>query len=197
MKLLSYWKLRKLKKGITICITPSFICNYNCSYCIVKNGGKQHPHDRNRKSAKEWIEYIESFPLRITEVIITGGEPTSYSGLIELVKILLDKKYFVTIYTNLSNPWEINKIPISKRLLIIATFHHEMNDIDDFKYSVSQLNHNLKIDEISYKLLQSSNLKRIWTIEDSKNIISCLRVGPDGKIFTNCFDLNENYLSIK
>jgi organic radical activating enzyme len=194
MNLFSYWKLRKLKRGISICIIPSFNCNYNCDYCILKNGKGKLPKNKNVKSPEEWLFYIKSFPVKIGEVIISGGEPTLYPGFTYLVNELLRHKYFVTIYTNLSNPGIFNGISQSRRFLIISTYHNHASYFE-FINALKIIKHEIKIDEIGeVKKIRISNLKKYWTEKESRNNISCLRVGTDGTIFTNCFDLNEYYI---
>ena len=195
MNLLSYWKLRHLKSGITICVTPSYRCNQNCSYCIVKNGGPKFPKDKCIKSAIEWLDYVDNFPEKVGEVIISGGEPTLYYDLIELVNGLLKRGLFVNVYSNLTNPTPFESIIKTRRFLITATYHKGQIEEYTFEQNALQIKHELKINEFISRKLKKSHLIRFWTNDEVKNIISCLRIGTDGTIFTNCFDQNQYYLT--
>jgi len=84
-------------------ISPSGQCNYACPYCIahaykgakmpginndlctVKGGHMIHP-----AVAADWIK--KHFDPKETLVSIAGGEPTIYTGFIELVKSLVEYK---------------------------------------------------------------------------------------------------------
>ena len=192
MNLFSYFKLLKFKRGITLQIEPTFRCNQNCPYCINKNGGTEFPKDINPMTKDEWINYIETFPLKIGEIIIGGGEPTLYFNLVNFVNYLLKKGYFVQLFTNLTHPEILNKINKSIRFRIIATYHEGQISVDTFLKNLSILNH--PVQSQSFSPLKVTRIINKWTDKEKKEIISCLRVAPDGAISTNCWDQHQKYL---
>lgn len=198
-KFVSYWKLLKLKNlfkpGITLGITLSYDCNLNCPYCTNKNGGNVFPKS-NEQYLTFWKDFISTFPIKVNEVIITGGEPLRIGYSIELIKWLLNKGYFVSLYSNLiTNPYELECIFSdlkNKRFKVISTYHHQSN-INVFMKSVEAIERigiEIEIHEIDYQEIYGSKVKPLEIIEKevSKNI---LRISPDGMIFTNCFDRNK------
>lgn len=81
------------RKGISLNITPSFLCNYNCSYCAVNYEGKK-PINCETAKAHEWIHYIEHYKEKVAEIDLSGGEPTLLSYFAFLCNSLLDRGYY-------------------------------------------------------------------------------------------------------
>ena len=191
--ILSYYKLRKFKRGITISIEPTFRCNQTCSYCINKNFGDKLPRDKDPMNYIQWLNYIDKFPLKIGEISIGGGEPTLYPRLSILINILLHKGFFVQLFTNLTHPEIINRIDKSIRFRVIATYHEGQIPKDTFLNNLKILKHPVQ----SQAFVDGIPVKRkinFWDLNERKNLISCLRISPDGTIFTNCYDLHKFYL---
>ena len=72
--------------------TLGSLCNYSCSYCVPWfNDGKNKFVDIN--NAKKFINIImDKHPNRIFNFILTGGEPTLWQELPELLKLIKQKK---------------------------------------------------------------------------------------------------------
>lgn len=90
---------------ISVVWMPTFRCNLVCSYCSARRlPFKSHGGKDRELQAAEWVEIFNSCPLPIKHVAITGGEPSIYSGL----KEVLDNTTFkFKIDTNLrTNPRE-------------------------------------------------------------------------------------------
>ena len=76
-------------------------CNSNCRYCYRglesrSNKGDQH-HDIDLSTL---ITFLDSQPSRYDVIKISGGEPSFYPFIDELVSYLKNKKYFVELYSN-------------------------------------------------------------------------------------------------
>jgi len=139
----------------------------------------------------EWLSYIESFPVKIREIYLSGGEPGLYNGIEELTNELIDRGYFVTIFTNLSYIINFTKLKKSPRLRFSATFHHHMHaDVFIKNYRKISSKYRINVDEIGKKLLPFSKVKTFCTPEDEMST-KMLRVAPDGTIFTNCWERNQ------
>jgi organic radical activating enzyme len=177
------------KSGIGINITPSFYCNYNCSYCAVDFNGCK-PINGRSKTAAQWLEYLNTFPEKIADVAICGGEPTCYYDFIPLAKGLLKAGYFVLIYSNLSKPEILEQLPVSNKLIIVATFHPaQVNSLKfDFAYRWISKLHKIYVDEIQTEHLPYSRVKPLVTDLDLTNK-KRLRVSPDFTLYINDTDL--------
>jgi len=148
----------------------SFLCNYNCPYCIIKRAG--YPECYPKGVEHSWEEWVKVFEKKSPSIInITGGEPFLYPNLIELVNNI-PKKHIVNITTNLSLPVKefINRV--SKRFQITASFHSYEADSDSFKNKVIQLKKagfNIHVTFVGYP-------EKIYLIPDLKRRFEALDV---------------------
>jgi organic radical activating enzyme len=196
-----YWTLKKLKTGISIGLAPTYRCNQNCWYCGNKMGGDVFPKCPEI-NWEQWRDNIINFPLKIKEVVLSGGEPCIYPEIEKLVNWLLDNGYFVQFYTNLARPGIITKFKRSKRLILFANFHHTFFGKDeiwdeesllewDSNYQSLKKAYQIKPEEINNALLPYTKVKR-WhseTHETNKHNV-LLRWNPAGELFVNCEDRN-------
>lgn len=192
-----YGICKRLKRGIKINLSPSWRCNLQCEYCILKTSGKKkYPQDHDEiKPIEYWKEWISTFPVKIREVAISGGEPTLIPYLIELVNWLLSEGYYVLILTNLTNWTNLCYIKPSRRLRIEATLH-ECYDKDLFleHYNIVSIWHRVDVIEIEKKELSFSKTVP-WSSEETSRRIdkNYLKAAPDGTIYRNCFERNEAF----
>jgi len=122
---------RKLfyKDKLQILLYPSFVCNYNCSYCYVKKGKLLEKFNKEY-TGKEWAGRLNKFePAAIS---VTGGETFLWS-LREFLENI-DKKHTVFVTSNLS--WDVLKniewLKRIKNIKLSFSFHPEMIDVDTF-----------------------------------------------------------------
>lgn len=194
-KILRYSILRKIIPGVKLSIVLSWKCSLKCSYCSQKLGGNKMPDDPELKTVGEWIDYIKNFPLKIKEIQLTGGEPSIYSGIVKLANGILKEGYLLTIYSNLTNTKLLNVNP-SRRLRIKSTYH-ESYDQGKFKKNLGILRkiHRVDIDEIYQEIIGNSNIKQWYTIDKiQKSTKGYLRIAPNGRIYTNCYDCAKEHL---
>lgn len=111
-----------------------YACNYKCSYCHAPKPG----HKDVRKAAyipiDRWIEiWRKNYDRYGTwEILISGGEPFTYPGFMELV-IALSKIHIISVCTNLE--WDVEHLVKHigpDRLRIETSFHPEFADIGVF-----------------------------------------------------------------
>jgi hypothetical protein len=122
-KIKLYGKTLMFRRGTNLNINLTYRCNLSCYYCIL-NIVKGSRVECKEVDLETWKEEIDKFPVKIREVYITGGEPTLIPYMPELVKWLLyEKKYHVTLFTNLYDVDEILKIGKYYRLQVFATYH--------------------------------------------------------------------------
>jgi len=77
-------------------------------------------------SAGNWWWKLDTFPLKISEVSFTGGEPLQYNNL-EYLLYLLNSKYYITIYTNLMIKEKklAERFSKMKKFKLDATYHSQ------------------------------------------------------------------------
>jgi len=184
--------MKRLKRGIRIKIFPTFKCSLKCDYCGNNLGRDLHPSENNLKTILDllgWINLIDNFPVKIREVVISGGEPTIWPDFPELVNYLLSQGYFVTVYTNLTNKNLLN-VDKSRRLRVYATFHGRHYDKNQFlkNYDVVSSVHRVDVNEIAQQQLPFSKVDP-WgcDYEQSKTINkNYFWIAPDGSIHPHC-----------
>ena len=116
-----YGVLKRLKTGTKLHIFLTFKCTLKCSYCANEFYHNSKPKSKTL-TPDEWMDLIESFPVKIREVTLTGGEPMLYKGFSELVNKILATGRFVKVITNLTldNGLAVNS---SYRVRYWATYH--------------------------------------------------------------------------
>lgn len=191
-----YGLKRRLRKGIRLKIFPTFVCTLDCAYCGNKLGGDHRPVDRKLMTWQEWAEYIDTFPMKINEVFLSGGEPTLLEGFEHLINHI-SGRYLVTVYTNLTNHTKWNRVNSTDNIRIQATFHGRSDKQERFLkayHSVKQL-HRVDVEEIAENRLGFSRVKPWGCTVDLANIIdkNYFWVAPDGMIFRNCYGV-INYM---
>ena len=74
----------------------TYRCNNNCSHCY-----NARPRNYPEMSVEQWKKVIDKvWDLRIPHVVFTGGEPTLYNGLVELVAYAEGKGLITGLNTN-------------------------------------------------------------------------------------------------
>ncbi|MDQ7781828.1 MAG: radical SAM protein [Desulfomonilaceae bacterium] len=86
-------------RGGYVSVLPDLCCNNDCIFCY------ESYHEKNPRGHATPAEIVEKTLKLVNEtgwdrVVISGGEPTLYSGLREVVRQLKDHGLFVTLFTN-------------------------------------------------------------------------------------------------
>ena len=123
-------KAGRFTRGISLTITLSTKCNFRCRYCPMFDLRDEYPR-WDESTMDDWITFIETFPVYISHVILSGGEPTFVSYMPELANYLIKTGRKVLIFSNLAKPEVFERIKPSSRLLIYATYHHQ-DDKDSY-----------------------------------------------------------------
>ncbi len=195
-----YGLAKRMKRGIRLKIFPTFKCNLDCAYCGNDLGVGLDPIDRKTLDVDDWVDLIQSFPVRVREVVISGGEPTIYPGMVTFINKLLELGYFVTVFTNLTNKYLINTNK-SFRLRIYATFHGRHYDKNRFlsNYYAVTKKHRVDVNEIAEQRLSFSKVDP-WgcDLEQAKTINkNYFWISPDGMIHTSCYAVMYSSRKIK
>jgi len=74
----------------------TYRCNNNCSHCY-----NARPRNYPEMPVEQWKKVIDKvWDLRIPHLVFTGGEPTLYNGLVELVAYAEEKGLITGLNTN-------------------------------------------------------------------------------------------------
>ena len=179
-----YGLRRRLKKGCRVSIILSFDCNYDCKYCDNKKNGKLP--DLNEMAWHKLLLKIYNFPIKVREVMVSGGEPFLYPHF-ESMLICLSKKYFVTVFTNLSKVYnlKVNK----KNVRFVATLHIDADRkkfLDNLRFMKKQ---GFRVDVKTFNNEIPSTKNKIHKFDDEKNIGKKFIFGPNGKLYLSKADM--------
>lgn len=119
------------------------LCNYDCSYCWPGSKSGTHPHREvsfHKEFIDELVSQIKQRGFDKLTILFTGGEPTVYKPLPELIAHFVnsyDIECNVVINTNLSAPikyYEKLKTLASKAnsFFIMASFHRDHTTAEEF-----------------------------------------------------------------
>jgi len=86
------------------------------------------PKKYDECSFEEWKVFLDRFPVWISAMYISGGEPGMYKDIVPLVNYLLKRGHHVLIQTNLFKPEAFIGITPHWRLVFMATYHKECED---------------------------------------------------------------------
>ncbi len=127
---LFFWTLREFRKkgglisrGARCTITTTSKCPYHCDYCPMFIYGE--PKKYNECTWEEWKVFFERFPLWLSTVYISGGEPSLYSDIVPLINYLIDRGHHIILQTNLFRPEAFIGIRPHYRLIFMATYHEK------------------------------------------------------------------------
>jgi hypothetical protein len=122
-------------------IYPTLRCNCACTYCSAEF---RHRSDlkiqfkRRHLSPQNWIDICSKLD---TEILITGGEPFIYLGLMEIVEGIEQK---VRINSNLgpASPADLDRLVERGNAFVMCSYHHGQRGalpFDDFARKVKIL----------------------------------------------------------
>ena len=187
-----YYKLLKLKRGITLRMHLTWKCNFKCEYCPTELPDN---YDYSKElSIVEWYDYIKRFPIKIKQIHILGGEPTLIPNIELLVNRLLKEGYFVTFYTNMSRPQVFDNIKRSLRFMIMTNYHKDWILSNKFLSRINDCKHQIKAGEFK-ELSNISNELRNIPVASGKDELdnvykNTLNISPSGTIELTCWDVS-------
>jgi len=176
---------RRLTRAQSLLLFLTFRCTLKCSYCALKYIDGKYPVC-DETTISHWKRIVKSFPRKIKEIKITGGEPMLMPYFSELVNWLLDEGYLVLVITNLTIKRVIKK---SDRLLIASTNHK----VGKFQLDFYNKEHRVKVDEIATQKLDCSNVKDLCYREYGDTCTGFI-YSPEGRLFTHVNEMYQEYV---
>ena len=168
-------------KGIEITVLPTTRCSLRCSYCpmfYAKDNTWDGEYPYNKKdecTLEEWKKWFEDFPFWISQVYISGGEPTLIPWIGDLVNWLVERGHHVIMFSNLHNPEVLYKIKKSFRFVYYPTFHA----------------HNIKKEDLNFPKARGDDYKRF------KSALEKLRANTDFRIIIKELENDKKFSGIK
>lgn len=197
MRISGFQKLTLLDfPGRISCIIFTQGCNYKCAYC---QNSLLIPHSSEELIAEDEIfNYLELRKKVLDGVVISGGEPTIQSGLVEFIRKIKQLGLLVKLDTNGSNPALIKQLLEEKLVDYIAM--DIKNDLSEYEIitkcnvSIDNIKKSIKI--ISNSVIEhefrTTIIKNIHTLDKIFNI--CKIIGKDNPIYLQNFEQSENVL---
>jgi len=145
-------------------IYPTLKCNLRCVYCTNechKNNGEDRKGEYEEIDFGRWASALKKLG---RPVIITGGEPTLYPQIIELLNALSDFKLRVKLYTNLVWSKEfanrfINEMKNENVTLFVS--YHSLTSPQKFAETILLLKNNNKFTGTIHTILEGENADRV------------------------------------
>ena len=191
-KVKNYW----FTKGISMAAILTGRCNLHCSYCPMFLTDDKYPYGKQQEcTLEEWKEYFERFPEWISQIFLTGGEPTILPWISDLINFLTDRGHHVILFSNLLKPENLYGVKKTFKFVLIPTFHQNDDDPERFKAAVKKLKENTKFRIMAQEMEKKHKLS--FTIHKEKfrdewwyNENYLIHVAPDapktGKLYFGC-----------
>ncbi|MBS4536736.1 anaerobic ribonucleoside-triphosphate reductase activating protein [Clostridium sp. D2Q-14] len=153
-------------------------CNFKCPYChnshIVDN-------DKSHINIEEIFKFLNKRKKFIDAVTISGGEPTLYDDIYDLIKEIKDEGFHVKLDTNGTNPNRIKKLLENNLLDYIAmdikTSFDKYEDVVNSIVDVKKIKESIQIirnSGVDYEF-RTTLCKELIDKEDILNIAEYLK----------------------
>jgi len=121
---------RPLRRGTRATVVTTTWCNLHCGYCpmFIYGEPKKYPIS----TFEEWKGWFERFPVWISQVYVSGGEPSTYPDIVPLVNWLVNRGHHVIVFTNLFKYENFKGIKPHWRLIFQPTFHKGQDDFERY-----------------------------------------------------------------
>lgn len=119
-------KNRWWHKGIEVVAVMNTRCNLHCDYCPMFLSDNKYPRFEEC-TLEEWKKWFETFPEWISQVFISGGEPTLFPWISDFVNWLVEREHHVVVLTNLYKVENLFGLKKSFKLVVFPTYHHSDN----------------------------------------------------------------------
>lgn len=167
-------------------------CNFDCSYCYNRDlvDNKSKTIDK-----EEILEYLYKRRKLLDGVVISGGEPTIWTDLIDFLKEIKELKLDIKLDTNGYNPDMLKEIIDNNLVDYIAM---DIKAISNKYYKV--INKNIDFDKIleSIKLIIKSNIKHEFRttimkgIHSVSDIVEINKIIKDSPLFLQNFEYTDS-----
>ncbi len=138
-------------------------CNYNCEYCLLD---KNIPDCEDLNKLSEFQKMLhDKYPNEV--IFVFGGEPTLHKYFNEIINNFYNLKQKFVIQTNFSKSSanRINTLDVPAEINI--SIHPSQFNLDDFIYSIANINKNITIKTIDVMFNNINAIKIYHNIVDT------------------------------
>lgn len=176
-----------IRRGRRISLFLTMRCPLNCSYCSLRVGGfplfaDAKPNELNLDEWKLLLINLFRF-MSVSEIIITGGEPTLRDDVSGLINFLLRMNKCVILHSNL---WTDNALSVyrTNRFRILSTFHEDDSESRYLNQYAKYSKYRINATEIEKKELEVTTQKP-FEIQgpEISGMTDRFAISPDGHIF--------------
>ena len=198
-----FWIALKIKfllngKGTVATVVTTTKCNLHCDYCPMYIYGEVKKYGIS--TLEEWQTWFRRFPIKLSQIFVSGGEPSTYPHIVPLVNWLIEEGYHVIIFTNLFKANNFIGIKPHYRLLFMPTFHDvKGNKRERFNEGVTLLQKE-GFQVSSQQLFENTGkfwrIKEFFTVDWFKNEDNGFQFQPDTprtlRIYSGCVNLYKD-----
>jgi organic radical activating enzyme len=167
-----YWKTlfinkkkgHALSRGADIVLVLTTKCNLHCDYCPMFLDNDKYPKF-DECSIDEWKTFIENFPEWLSQIYISGGEPSLIPWVSEFINWLTGRGHHVVLLTNLFKPETFLGIKEHWRFVCLSTLHKGNKYKSKFYDAADELNYRFRliIQELGKTTSSWSKKKEFYT----------------------------------
>lgn len=196
-----YWlTLRQYKKkgkwfskGVRAAMITTTRCPLRCNYCPMYIYGDVKKYEES--TFDEWRVWFERFPYWISQIYVSGGEPSLYKDIVPLVNWLVERGHHVIVFTILWKVENYEGIKPHWRLLFMPTLH-QGDRVERFKNAVATLEgsgHQVTSQQLFENQCNLKRVKEFFTADWFKNEDRSFQFAPDTPrtltIYAGCVNL--------
>jgi hypothetical protein len=144
---------------------------------------------------EEWKGWFERFPVWISQVYVSGGEPSDYPYIVPLVNWLVERGHHVIVFTNLWKTENFGGIKPHWRLIFQPTFHKGQDDLERFERAVARMRktHQVTSQQVKVNTYGMDRVKEYFSREWFELEDDGFQFAPDTprtkKIWSGCMEL--------
>ncbi|MDD5021645.1 MAG: 4Fe-4S cluster-binding domain-containing protein [Endomicrobiaceae bacterium] len=142
---------------------PLWKCNFQCPYCLRRTNTNALEFQPLNTIIKVWDNLFHKLQDTETEIElnISGGEPTLYPNIFEILKCFTKDVLKIHVYTNFSfNAYDFLNLKLSsEKIFFHATFHPAYMSLDNFINNLILLKEYVKDIPVTF-VADENNLKK-------------------------------------
>lgn len=195
-----YWKTLRINKrtgwglsrGASINTVLTTKCNQTCVECPMFIYGEVKRYKES--TFEEWKTFYERFPMWISQIYLSGGEPSLYPDIVKLTNWLIERGHHVCIFSNLWKVENFKGIKPHWRLVVHATYH-SCDNWERYCEAFKTLSKQIRVLGREFEDVGGHPIKqdKKFTLEWFKNTDCTIHFPPDAprslKLYVGCVEL--------
>ena len=180
-------------KGVRATVVTSTRCPMECDYCPMYIYGDVKRYEES--TFEEWKIWFKRFPYWISQIYVSGGEPSLYKDIIPLVNWLIGEGHHVIMFTNLWRVENFLGIKPHWRLVFMPTFHANDDKYERYEKALEIMEAKYQVS--SQQLFENQHgfwrIKEFFTADWFKNEDDGFQFAPDTpktlQLYSGCVNM--------